>query len=144
MVLRELAAMIRFSPKQSTSSSPGTPKKVIKTLSNFCQVCDCDSNQKAAVVVYFNVRLCSELPRILSRYVESTESQRICRKCKQRVESAVKKEEAAEKVSRELKFRYVESSHQALKWQAELSRIRLKRRAKQSPSCGDLRERKQF
>ena len=58
----------------------------------------------------------------------------------------MKKEAAAEKVLKELKSRYVESSQQALKRRAELSRIRLKRLAKQSPSSGDLRvrERKQF
>ena len=102
--------MTRFSPKRLTRSSPGTSKKVIKTSNHFCLICDFDLNQKADVVVYFNVRSCSGLPRVLGRDVKPTESQRICRKCKQRIESAVKKEEAAEKVLKELKFRYSRTS----------------------------------
>ena len=55
--------------------------------------------QKAEVVVYFNVRSCPGLQRvIIGRDVKPKESLRICRKCKQKIDGAIKKVEAADRV----------------------------------------------
>ena len=88
----------RFSPKKFTSSSSGTPNKAINAANQFCLVCDCDLRQKAQVVVYFNVRSCPGLQRVIGRDVKTKESHRICRKCKQKIDVAIKKVEAADRV----------------------------------------------
>ena len=87
----------RFSPKKFTRSSSGTPNKAINAANQFCLVCDCDLRQKAEVVVYFNVRSCPGLQRVIGRDVKPKESHRICRKCKQKIDG-VKKVEAADRV----------------------------------------------
>ena len=88
----------RFSPKKFTRSSLGTPNKAINAANQFCLVCDCDLRQKAEVVVYFNVRSCPGLQRVIGRDVKPKESHRICRKCKQKIDGAIKKVEAADRV----------------------------------------------
>ena len=88
----------RFSPKKFTRSSSGTPNKAINAANQFCLVCDCDLRQKAEVVVYFNVRSCPGLQRVIGRDVKPKESHRICRKCKQKIDGAIKKVEAADRV----------------------------------------------
>ena len=59
-------------------------------------------------MVYFNVRSCPGLQRviivyqarftIIGRDVKPKESLRICRKCKQKIDGAIKKVEAADRV----------------------------------------------
>ena len=80
-----------FRQRKFTRSSSGTPNKVINAANQFCLVCDC-------VVVYFNVCSCPGLQRVIGRAVKPKESHRISRKWKQKIDSAIKKVQAADRV----------------------------------------------
>ena len=47
-------------------------------------------------MVYFNVRSCPGLQRVIGRDVKPKESHRICRKCKQKIDGAIKKKQLTE------------------------------------------------
>ena len=131
----------QFSPKR-LPTSPGTPHKVMHTLNDFCLICDCSSKQgKGEVIVHFNaVRSCPGLSRVLGRDVRPNKSQRICRKCKTKTESAVKKINTGKRLITELKSCYEKASMEASKriYESSNDNVRVKHLAKQSPSTGDL------
>ena len=104
----------QFSPKK-LPTSPGTPHKVMHTLNDFCLICDCSLKQgKGEVIVYFNaVCSCPGLSRVLSKDVRPNESQRICRKCKTKTESAVKKIDTGKRLITELKSCYEKATTSA-------------------------------
>ena len=80
-----------FRQRKFTRSSSETPNKAINAANQFCLVCDC-------VVVSFNVCSCPGLQRVIGRAVKRKESHRMSRKWKQKIDSAIKKVQAADRV----------------------------------------------
>ena len=106
--------MPRFSPeKNPPSRSPSrTPVKLCNTrLSDFCLICDL-SLKKETETVYFNVKSCPYLSQVIRHVPDSTKESRryICRPCKRKIESSVKKAQAAQLVLEDIAKNYQDAS----------------------------------
>ena len=117
--------MHRFSPKSFPTKclkSPETPTKVLRMLariinpSDYCLICDLELHPKNSenVVVYFNVRSCKGLTKVLGHDLRSSESQRICHQCKHKIDSSfLKKVQSAANILGELRKTYEQSGEKA-------------------------------
>ena len=98
--LKKLANFFKMRyPGRSSFKVTRNPAKVLRVLariinpSDYCLICDLELHPKNSekVAVYFNVRSCKGLTKVLGHDLRSSESQRICRQCKHKIDSSLKK-----------------------------------------------------